>query len=182
MDNKIDFPRVGRPPKFKTVEEFQDKIAEYFRSCWTQKIDMYGNPVFEKDNKGIKTEERVMVQTKPYTITGLAVFLGTTRDLLLDYEKKKKYSDTVKRAKSIIYAYAEEFLYSGKNPTGAIFNLKYNWNWSEKTEIDLTTNGESILQNISDEKLDQLIQSKITKLGINGAIEGEGKKDGTKSS
>ena len=40
--------------------------------------------------------------------------------------------------------YAEESLFIGKNPTGAIFNLKNNYEWKDKNETDLTTDGKKI--------------------------------------
>lgn len=145
----------GRPLKFKTVEELRTKIGEYFASCWTQKIDMFGNPLFVKDKKGKKTDQPILVQFKPYTLTGLAVYLDCSRDTLYNYEKEKHddldeelskgFSDTIKKAKEKIYAYAEEFLYSGKNPTGAIFNLKNNWGWQDKTEVDHTSKGKRVV-------------------------------------
>lgn len=115
----------GRPLKFKTVQELQDKIDVYFDSCW------------EIDDTGKK-------QTRPYTITGLARALDTTRETLLDYEDKVQYSDTIKRAKMKVAEYVEEYLFMGKNQTGAIFNLKNNFNWKDKTETDLTSGGESL--------------------------------------
>lgn len=131
----------GKPLKFKTKKELEDKIQAYFDSCWKQKIDMYGNPVFIKDSKGKKTNIKVMVQFKPYTITGMALFLDTTRETLLDYEAKEKYSDTIKKAKEACQAYAEESLFVGKNPAGAIFNLKNNYNrWKDKTETEHSGN------------------------------------------
>lgn len=145
----------GRPLKFKTAEELDEKIQEYFRSCWTPKLDMFGNQIFVKGEDGKKTGEKVMTQSKPYTLTGLAVYLDCSRDTLYNYEQEKhediddelskKFSDTIKKAKEIIYAFAEEFLYSGKNPTGAIFNLKNNWGWKDKTETDLTSLGKQIV-------------------------------------
>lgn len=125
---------AGRPLKFQSVEELQEKIDAYFKSCWTQKIDMFGNPIYIKDDKGKKTDEKVMVQTIPYTITGLAVALETTRDTLLSLEKKDEFFDTIKSAKEKCHSYAEQSLYIGKNPTGAIFNLKNNYGWKDKTE------------------------------------------------
>lgn len=130
----------GRPPKYKTVPELENLIEAYFQSCWKQKIDMFGNPIFVKDKRGKKTEEKVMYQFKPYTITGLALAIGTTRETLIDYEKKDKFSDTIKRAKQMCQGYAEESLYIGKNPTGAIFNLKNNYGWKDKTETEHSGN------------------------------------------
>lgn len=122
----------GRPLKFKTVRELQKKIEEYFLTCWTKKLDQFGNPIKDKE-----TGEQIMFQFKPYTITGLAVSLDTTRDTLLDYEDRDKFSDTIKRAKEQCHQYAEEQLYIGKNPTGAIFNLKNNYGWKDKREIEI---------------------------------------------
>lgn len=134
----------GRPLHFKSVEELQKQIDEYFKSCWTQKIDMFGNPVFLKNKDGKKTDEKVMVQSKPYTITGLAVFLGTNRETLMNYEEKEEYFDTIKRAKEICHTYAEESLFIGKNPAGAMFNLKNNYGWKDQTQTDITTDGKPI--------------------------------------
>lgn len=128
--------REGRPLKFKSVEELKKKIDEYFKSCWVQKVDMFGNPIFLKDDKGKKTNQKVMIQFRPYTITGIAVALDTTRDLLIDYAEKDEFSDTIKRAKQMCHNYAEESLFIGKNPTGAIFNLKNNYGWQDKTETE----------------------------------------------
>lgn len=135
---------VGRPLKFESPEELQEKIEEYFNSCWRQKVDMFGNPVYIKDKEGKKTDEQVMVQFRPYTISGLAVALDTTRETLMDYEEKDEFSDTIKRAKEMCHAYAEEQLFVGKNPTGAIFNLKNNYGWKDKSETDVTSGGKRL--------------------------------------
>lgn len=116
----------GRPLKFKTAEEMQKAIDLYFESCW--EVDKEGN----------------RKQTRPYTITGLANALDTTRETLLDYQEKDGFSDTVKKAKMKVAEYVEEYLFMGKNQTGAIFNLKNNFNWKDKTETDVTSNGETL--------------------------------------
>ena len=38
----------------------------------------------------------------------------------------------------MIEAYQEEFLYSGKSVAGAIFSLKNNYDWKDKTETELS--------------------------------------------
>jgi len=48
------------------------------------------------------------------------------------------FSDTVARAKMMCEEYAEESLYTMRNPAGAIFNLKNNWNWKDKHEVETT--------------------------------------------
>lgn len=99
---------IGRPMKFKTVEELQCKIDKWL-------------------------EER-NAASLPLTVTSLALALDTTRETLMDYEHKDGFSDTVKRAKLMCQAFAEDQLYSGRNAAGAIFSLK-NFGWSDKQEI-----------------------------------------------
>lgn len=101
---------IGRPNKFKSVEEMEQAIEEYFNYC---------------DENG-----------KPYTISGLAYALDTNRQTLLDYQEKDEFSDTIKRAKAKIERFVEERLFVGSNTAGVIFNLKNNYNWKDKQEID----------------------------------------------
>ena len=102
--------KVGRPMKY-TLEELQQGIAAYFDYCH---IDPYGYPLDGEH--------------KPPTVTGLACYLDTTRDLLCDYENKPQFSDTIKKAKQRIEAYNEAMLYNRKISTaGVIFNLKNNY-------------------------------------------------------
>lgn len=87
----------------------------------------------------------------PYTTTGLAIALDTTRETLLDYGDGKydskvtsdpsddKFSDTIKKAKLKVQQYAELYLFEGKNTAGAIFNLKNNHAWKDRSEVDETS-------------------------------------------
>lgn len=101
---------MGRPLKFKSKEELQEKIDAFFLEC---------------DKK-----------QDPYTITGLAMALNTSRETLCDYEEKDDYSDTVKAAKLKVQNYAEKMLFTAK-PTGPIFALK-NYGWTDKTVQEIT--------------------------------------------
>jgi hypothetical protein len=100
--------------KYESVEALKNDINFYFKECERRK--------------------------RPLTITGLAISLGfTSREALLNYEKTEgyeKFFDTVKKAKLIVQNFAEEFLYSGKNVAGAIFNLKCNYGWEDKQTIE----------------------------------------------
>jgi len=109
---------AGRPLKFKSVTELQNAIDLYFLSC--------EDP---EDNKKY---------IRPLTITGLANALDTSRETLLEYEDRPEFVDTIKRAKGKIHQYVEEYLFVGKNQTGAIFNLKNNYNWKDKNETELS--------------------------------------------
>ncbi len=100
----------GRPPKFESVDSLQKQIYVYFAKC-------------DQDDE-------------PYTITGLALALDTTRQTLINYEEKDEYLDTIKKAKTMVEQYAEKRLFSG-TPTGAIFALK-NFGWKDKQETELS--------------------------------------------
>lgn len=132
----------GRPLKFKTVKELQEKIDAYFADCdphWVEEITWdYPRQNGKKQYDQEQTEQTRMVKTLqiPYTITGLALALDTTRDLLIDYEDRDEFSDTIKAAKIKCHNFAERSLF-GNNATGPIFNLKNNYGWKDKTEQDL---------------------------------------------
>lgn len=114
---------AGRPLKFKTPEIMQEKIDAYFKKC---------------------DEKR-----KPYTVTGLALALDTDRETLINYQNRNDFFDTVKRAKLKCQNYAEEYLYNGKNVAGAIFNLKANYKWEDKQQLEHTgKDGEPIKNSI----------------------------------
>lgn len=99
---------MGKPLKFKTVEELQEKIDAYFASC-------------DEENE-------------PITITGLALALDTTRDTLCDYGDREEYSDTIKRAKlKVENAYEKRLVRRGNG--GDVFALK-NFGWKDTKELD----------------------------------------------
>lgn len=127
----------GRPLKFKTPKALETAIQEYFDSCWHVEpiLDKKGNPVCDKDGNPMERRHRI----KPYTVTGLAHFLDTSRQTLLEYQgerpdrvkKDKRYADAITRAKTAIEAFAEESLYTPKISTGVIFNLANNFGWKD---------------------------------------------------
>jgi hypothetical protein len=126
---------VGRPLKFQSVEELQQKIEDYFEMCNKTIVKKVLN----------KNQEIIAEVSKPYTITGLAEWLDTNRQTLINYEEREEYFDTIKRAKAKIEAcYEERALLGDNNPVVSIFTLKNNFNWKDKHETDLTTGGEII--------------------------------------
>jgi len=101
---------VGRPLKFKTPEELDLKIQEYFDKC-------------DKDKR-------------PYTMSGLALALDTSRQTLIDYSERDQFVDSIKKAKGKCEAFAEEGLFRNTQVAGIIFNLKNNYsNWKDRQEI-----------------------------------------------
>jgi hypothetical protein len=117
----------GRPPFYETPEQFEAKVADYFDNPPTKPM-RFGNDVIE-----------VPVPT----ITGLALHLGfESRQSFYDYESKAGFTYTVKKARAKIEKHYEELLQTGGG-AGAIFALK-NFGWKDKTETDLTSNGEAV--------------------------------------
>lgn len=94
----------GRPLKFKSVEELDEKVNQYFTE---------------------KPREEWM-------ITGLAVWLETSRDILIDYQERDEFSNTIKAAKVKIEAEYERRAWE-KDGAFRIFALK-NMGWKDKFE------------------------------------------------
>lgn len=130
---------AGRPPKFTSKEEMQEKIDKYFEECkGTILTNADGEPMLNKCGEPIR------YGTKPLTITGLALALGfNSRQSLLNYEENDEFLDTIKRAKSKVEQYAEERLFDKDGANGAKFSLANNFkDWREKQSIDANVNSD----------------------------------------
>ena len=122
--------RTGCPPKYKTKEEMQEVIDQYFKDC-------EGRPYIMDDGTPLKDKfgELVLFDQHPPTVTGLALALGfTSRQALLNYQAKKDFVDTVTRAKTKCEEYAERRLYDRDGAKGAEFSLKYNFKWAQEKD------------------------------------------------
>ena len=107
----------GRPPKYKIKEEMQEAIDKYFNEC--------------------KNERR------PITFTGLAYSIGLSRQGLLNYSDKEEFFDTIKKARDYVEMTLEERLIGTSGiATGIIFNLKNNYDWKDKQDINADVNTE----------------------------------------
>lgn len=125
--------KIGRPPKYKSKEEIQEKIDAYFESCKGKALtDAEGSPVLDKNGNVI------FVDRKPPTITGLALALDfKSRQALLNYQGKEEFNDTILRAKTAVEQYAEERLFDKDGANGAKFSLSNNFiGWKEKQQIE----------------------------------------------
>ena len=115
--------KVGRPRIFNDVKEVEEKINAYFNYC----------------------EEK----EKPYTMSGLAYYLGISRQTLVNYSNQDQFFDTIKKARDRVQMQLEENALSNKaNPTFTIFNLKNNFDWKDKIEHS-SSEVENINKNIS---------------------------------
>jgi DNA-binding XRE family transcriptional regulator len=117
-----------RPLKFKSEKTLQKKIDAYFKSCW-------------EVIPATKDKPKSEFQAKPYTITGLASFLGVDRKTLLNYEKREKFFPTIKNAKTKIEAWTEEQLHRNTQVAGVIFSLKNNYGWKDTQQHEHTGEG-----------------------------------------
>ncbi len=139
---------MGKPLKYKTVKELENAVNDYFDWC-DNRIVHYYSP---KHDKVIDA-----IEPAPYTMSGLARHLGMDRRTLLDYSKRDRYLPTIKAAREKVHEDVESRLME-KNATGAIFNLKNNFDWKDKTEVEQS--GELKINNnkkYSDEELDEVI-------------------------
>ena len=112
------FKKSGRPPIFKTEQEFRQALLNYLTYC--------------EENKKI------------INIAGFCAKNGFGRDVYYDYGKK--YPHTKKAFEASLEAAWVERL-AGANATGAIFYLKNAFRefYKDRTETDITSKGEKIL-------------------------------------
>lgn len=125
--------KVGKPLAFKSVEELTKKTEEYFDYCDNRVKSAY----VEKLGGNVDISDPA-----PYTMSGLARYLGIDRDTLINYSHKEEYFGTIKAARMRVHEDVETRLMEGKAQTGAIFNLKNNFGWKDKTESEVTEKSE----------------------------------------
>lgn len=101
----------GRPRHFDTPESLMNAFKKYV-------IEMTANEL-------------------PLTISGFCVYCDAYKDLLNEYDKKPQFSRTIKQIRMVIENCVEVGILINKyNATAGIFNLKNNFSWTDKTEID----------------------------------------------
>lgn len=121
MENEII--KKGRPKKFNSAEEMQEKIDNYFSSCFIIKYDDEGN---------IAEMKRI----RAWTMSGLADALDMSRQSLINYSKDDEFFDTITRARRKIEIYNEEMIYSKEKYNGARFSLENNFGWKENKSVE----------------------------------------------
>lgn len=141
-------PSQGATRKFLSPEHLQSMVNEYFESCMGP---MFYKGELMRDNEG----HIVKTQAKPFTLSGLALFLGISTETLRKYKRGKldsildemkaetddvlTFSGVILRAKQTIEAYAEGRLYDKDGSNGARFVLDCCYGWvshRERSDID----------------------------------------------
>ncbi len=145
MGEEIGKHPGGRPRLFTSPEELQAKIDEYFKWCDERTLivlDKLGHPVEVK-------------RPRPYTMSGLALFLEVDRQTLLNYEDRanedKLFGAVIARARAKCGAFAEEQLFEG-NDRGAQFSLMNNYGFKNQVQLDANLSGEVTVKFIPAEK------------------------------
>lgn len=129
--NQYGLDNSGRPKRYPTIEGFEKAIEDYFEECDNNTVDTYN-----------KLGEPITIKSPiPYTVEGLCLALGfTSREALINYEKKQgyeEYFDTLKTAKLRIQNNKVVNSLNGTyNPATAIFDLKNNHGYRDKTETE----------------------------------------------
>ena len=155
--------RIGPYMKFRTPKDLQKHIDKYFKSCMSLLRDKDGEVVYQ-DGKP------VYIQTKPYTISGLALFLGITTNTLRTYQIKAKaglimpeYADVVLMARQRIEEYAEGQLYTRDGSRGGEFVLRAGFGWQTKSE---RISGKMLKKKMKMQQSEQELKSKLLQQGI----------------
>ena len=118
---------MGRPLKWETVEEVQVLIDNYFKQC-------------DKDKE-------------PYTITGLALALDTSRETLCNYSKRENFFDTIRRAKGKVALEYEKRLVTRGNAGDIFANKNFGWTDKQTIEHEGTVSLGSVLADLDNEAL-----------------------------
>lgn len=111
------FLKLNSNTRFKNLDELQMRINEYF--------------------------DYMYKEGRPYTISGLALWLGVTTKTLRSWEKDYGdtiYTDIIKFAKQRVENYAEESLYDNRKTSGAKFVLENYFDLAEKHEVETNVN------------------------------------------
>jgi len=123
MAATADANAVGRPPKYKTPEDMQSAVDEYFENLPPYTVVVMG------ESKEVRMP----------TITGLALALGfSSRSSLYEYEGKPEFTDTIKKARMRVeHDYEMQLRTSTQGQAGTIFALK-NLGWRDKQEQEIS--------------------------------------------
>ena len=114
---------MGRK-KLVDVDELEKKIEAYFEVC-----DALNTPA-----DGKKEEKKVK---KPYSLSGLLLALGLTRNEFEKLHASPRYKPLLSRTLSRIEAFTEENALAGTlSASAAVNSLKFNFGWGAKTSSE----------------------------------------------
>lgn len=133
---------AGRRKSFSTAAKFSAACDKYFSSIsrTVTALDGSGKPITNDDGEPIKYTEYVI----PPSISALCLFIGIERSTFRNYENEKNsdkypgFREVCQHCRDRIECWLEtEVNTRRKGLQGIIFNLKNNYGWRDKTEIEL---------------------------------------------
>lgn len=98
--NKFAIGNSGREKDFDSPGELEIFIDEYFEWCDSHPINVWHSQLDKSTGSPVSVPTQ-----RPYTVEGLALHLGITRQTLLNYQKRDGYDeffDVIVRAKQRI--------------------------------------------------------------------------------
>ena len=136
----------GKKPAFSSPQQLQAEVDQYFESCYGPLIDWKKNElVYDKNGEVVKA------QVEPFTVAGLAYYIGVPTEVLDKItwgwfddledttDEDELCSAILKRAKQRINLYAEKRLYDRDGVVGAKFVLDHHFKMigqKESAEIE----------------------------------------------
>lgn len=160
----------GKPPAFKSPDEFEKKAIEYVE--WVK-----NNPIMKTITasfQGNITHKKVP-HMRGMTQFGLASFMGIGLSTLKDYGKKPEYSAIYGHIDTIMKSWNLDGALSGDLNHALVARIDGH---ADNTKTDITTNGQSLnkpsldVSKLSDEQLRNL-DTIIAQASESGAVEKE---------
>ena len=142
---KIKNP-VGHPRKYKSKEDLNKKIDEYFSQC---------KPEYLLDDDGIQvlTDKGVPIRINinAPSLSGLALYLGfASRQSIYDNEKLEEFSYIYKKARTKVEEWIYQHSLDGSVPPAVgIFILK-QFGYTDRQTIDYTNVGNPMLDALNE--------------------------------
>lgn len=150
----------GRPTKYTSDEEMEQEVIKYLEEC----VDEQYTLTKSSSNSGETVENKIRVNLP--TLEGFALRLGITTSTLYKWKlEKPNFSESLER---IIEEQRKRLLDKGLsgdyNPTIAKLILSSNHGMAEKTQQDITSNGETIgVDNETKAKVDTILDGYLNK-------------------
>ena len=136
--------KTGPKPKYGSPQNLQKMIDAYFNVCDA------GETIQQCDKSGKVTEYTRKI---PYTIPGLAYHLGyANKQAIWDLRYKCKdpqIAEIASRATLKIESQRNQMMLCAQNTRGYEFDLKCNFKWVDKTQLEIGLNPEQLAQFLS---------------------------------
>lgn len=144
--------QVGRPRKYKTAKALREAVERYFSSItYQQKViiqrrevgeDEKGNIIVKETPEELLDENGEVVMETVYreepSVASLRVFLGVSKSTWAEYAGDEKFGAVVAEVRDRMEARLVELLNTRNSTHGVEFNLKNNYGWKDKQEVQRT--------------------------------------------